>query len=166
VVAEIVRPRGNRGEVWAISQTDVPGRLETLRRARVRLADGSDIEMEIAQARVRNGRCILKFAGVDSIDAAEKFRGAELWVPAAERAALAAGEFFETDLLGCVIVDAATGKDLGRLTGWQRYGGPPLMEVSGEGREMLVPFVQAICRRVDLEARRIEVDLPEGFLEL
>ena len=166
VVAEILRPRGNRGEVWARSQTDVPGRLETLERAQARLADGRDVPVEIAEARVRQGNCILKFAGVDSIDAAERFRGADLWVPVAERGALGEGEFFESDLIGCVVMDATNGRALGTVAGWRHYGGPPLMEVAVGGREVLIPFVDSICRRVDPAARVIEVDLPEGFLDL
>jgi ribosomal 30S subunit maturation factor RimM len=50
--------------------------------------------------------------------------------------------------------------------GWQQYGGPPLMELTVEGREVLIPFVSSICRRVDLAARNITVDLPEGLLDL
>jgi len=40
------------------------------------------------------------------------------------------------------------------------------MEVAVGGREVLIPFVDSICRRVDPAARVIEVDLPEGFLDL
>jgi 16S rRNA processing protein RimM len=55
---------------------------------------------------------------------------------------------------------------LGQVEGWQQYGGPPLIEIKVRGREVLIPFVDAICRKVDLENRVIEVDLPEGLLEL
>ncbi len=44
MIAEILRPRGNRGELLAISQTDVPGRIESLKSGTVRLADGSDVD--------------------------------------------------------------------------------------------------------------------------
>jgi ribosomal 30S subunit maturation factor RimM len=52
------------------------------------------------------------------------------------------------------------------VDGWQEYGGPPLMHVRVNGRDVLIPFVKGIYRAVDLEARRITVDLPEGLLEL
>jgi 16S rRNA processing protein RimM len=165
VIAEIMRPRGNRGELLARSQTDVPGRLETVGRARARLADGSDVAVEISEAWVHKTDWVLKFAGVDSIDAAEVFRGADLWVPSAERGALPAGLFFQSDLTGCRVVERATGRCLGVVAGWQQYGGPPLMEVEGDDRETLIPFVEALCQ-VDLGARLIRVDLPEGLLEL
>ena len=50
VVAEILRPRGNRGELLARSQTDVPGRLESLKQAQVRLVNGSDVPVVISEA--------------------------------------------------------------------------------------------------------------------
>jgi len=166
VVAEILRPRGNRGEVVVKSLTDVPGRLEGLKRAQAKLADGADVPVEITEAWAHGGDWILKFRGVDSIGEAERFRRADLWVPAEERGQLAPGEFFEWDLIGCVLVNAATGAELGIVEGWQACGGPPLMQVAVNGREVLVPFAPAICREVDLARRRICVELPDGLLDL
>jgi 16S rRNA processing protein RimM len=166
VVAEILRPRGNRGEVLARSQTDVPGRLENLKSAVARLADGSDLPIEIADVWPHKDDWVLKFAGVDSIEAAERFRRADLWVSLPNRGKLPEGEFFQSDLIGCAVTDAETGKYLGSVTGWQQFGGAPLMEVVVDGREALIPFVNSICRRVDLAARTITVDLPEGLLDL
>jgi len=166
VIAEIIRPRGNRGEVLAKSQTDVPGRLENLKSAIARLADGSDVPIEITEAWTHQGDWVFKFAGVDSIDAAERFRRADLWVSLADRGTLPENEFFQADLIGCSVADAATGKCLGAVTAWHQYGGPPLMEVRIDGREVLIPFVSSICRVVDSAARTITVDLPEGLLQL
>ncbi len=164
VIAEILRARGNRGEVLARSQTDVPGRLETLRTAQVRLANGTDTQVKMEAAWPHKGDWVLKFAGVDSIAAAEKFRGADLWVPTSERGALPQGEYFQSDLVGCEVQDR-TGRVLGSLAGWQEYGGPPLMEVESGGRTALVPFSPEICE-VRLGERTVIVELPDGLLEL
>ncbi len=165
VIAEIVRPRGIRGELVAKSQTDVPGRIELLKSATAQLTDGSDVPVEIASAWRHKSDWVLKFAGVDSIDAAERFRGADLWIPFGSRGALAEGDFFRSDLIGCCVLDNATGERLGIVKGWQQYGGSPLMEVKVGEREVLVPFGRAMCS-VDLSARTIRVDLPEGLLAL
>ncbi len=164
VLAEILRPRGIRGEVLARSQTDVPGRIESLKSAHAQLAGGGEVPVEIAAAWRHKEDWVLKFAGVDSIDAAERFRGADLWVPFANRGSLAEGDFFRSDLIGCNVLDS-TGARLGEIKGWQQYGGPPLMEVLVDGREVLIPFVSALCQ-VDLGRRTIRVDLPQGLLDL
>jgi ribosomal 30S subunit maturation factor RimM len=46
------------------------------------------------------------------------------------------------------------------------YGGPVLLQVKCEGRELLIPFASSICQQIDIVQRRIVVDLPEGLKEL
>ena len=166
VVAEILRSRGNRGEVLAESQTDVPGRLETLKRAHVQLADGTDAAVEIQEAWRHGDHWVFKFAGWNSISEADRFRGSDLWVSREERGQLPEGDYFRSDLRGCLVQDSATGKEIGTVEGFEQYGGPLLMAVSAGGREVLIPFVPEICRNVDLERKTIAVTLPEGLLEL
>ena len=166
VVAEILRSRGNRGEVVAESTSDVPGRLETLTEAHVHFPDGSDLPVRIENAWAHQGQWVLKFAGVDSISEAARFRGADLWVPREQRGQLAPGDYFRSDLLGCVLRDAAEGHEIGCVKGFEQYGGPLLLEIEARGHKALIPFVPEICREVNLEDKTICVQLPEGLLEL
>lgn len=166
VIAEILRSRGNRGEVLAESTTDVPGRLEGLKQVNVRRADGMELTLDAEQVWRHGEQWVFKFAGVDSIDAADALRGAEVWISKLERGELPAGEYFRSDLLGCLVWDEATGRDLGTVTGFEQYGGPLLLEVKMEGREVLIPFVPEICRTVDVQARRIGAAVPDGLLDL
>lgn len=109
---------------------------------------------------------VFKFAGVDSISAAEPLEGAEVCIPKEERAALPEGEFYQSDLIGCQVLDGKTGRLIGVVRDWQEYGGPPLLEVQGEnGKEILIPFAKAICTAIQPDAKRIVVDLPEGLEE-
>lgn len=166
VVAEILRERGNIGEVVARSVSDVPGRMESLRNAQLRLPDGTDRAVTIESAWLHGENWVLKFAGVDSIDAAKCLRGSNLWIRRDERGALPEGQYFQSDLLGCKVVDEKDGRVLGVVEGFEQYGGPLLLDVKCEGREVLIPFVPAICVAVDLGTRSISVDLPEGLLDL
>ncbi len=166
VVAEILRERGNVGEVVARSVSDVPGRMESLRNAQLRLPDGTNREVTVESAWVHGENWVLKFAGVDSIDAAKGLRGADLSIPREERGVLPEGQFFQSDLVGCKVVDAKDGRVLGVVEGFEQYGGPLLLDVKCGGREVLIPYVPAICVAVDLEERSISVDLPEGLLDL
>jgi 16S rRNA processing protein RimM len=165
VLAEIIRPRGTRGELVALSLTDIPGRLEVLGRAQVRLVNGSDREVEISEVWQHKEGWVFKLAGVDSIEAANEFRGSELWVPASERAALPDGDYFQSDLTGCELVDSGSGRVIGVVEGWQQFGGPPLMELTVDGRDTLIPFVSSECQ-IDLGARVIRMSLPDGILDL
>jgi 16S rRNA processing protein RimM len=166
VIAEILRERGNIGEVVARSVSDVPGRMESLRAAQVRLPDGSDQAVTIESVWLHGGNWVLKFAGIGSIEAAKRLRGGDLWISREERGALPEGQYFQSDLVGCKVVDEKDGRVLGVVEGFEQYGGPLLLDVKGDGREVLIPFVPAICVAVNLKDRSISVDLPEGLLDL
>jgi len=152
--------------VLAVSQTDVPGRLEGLHRATVRLRDGSLAAVELQSAWAHKDLWVLKFSGIDSIDAAERFRGGELCVALEERGQLPEGEYFQSDLIGCEVIEGGSLRVLGTVGGWQQFGGSPLLEVRVDGRDVLIPFVPEICREVDVAGKKIVVDLPEGLLEI
>ena len=122
--------------------------------------------LDVESAWFHKDHVIFKFRGVDSISQAEALVGADVCVPAGERLVLPEGEYYQSDLIGCEIVDSA-GKIRGRVEGWQEYGGPPLLEVrTPEGKELLIPFAKSICTNINLAAKRIEVTLPEGLEDL
>ena len=109
---------------------------------------------------------IFKFKGVDTISDAERLAGADVSIPIDQRAEPPEGEYFQSDLVGCEVVDSA-GRPLGVVSDFQETGGAPLLEVNTpDGRELLIPFAKSICTRIDVPARRIEVQLPEGLESL
>jgi len=98
------------------------------------------------------GMVVLKFAGVDSISDAEMLVGCELQVPRSERAEIESGEFFVSDLAGCVVSDA--GREIGTIKDVQFGSGEaPLLVVQGE-KELLVPFAAAYIEKNAREGHR------------
>ncbi len=158
-VAVLGRARGIRGEVTAISFSK-PERYESLREVFL-FPEGSRREVESAW--FHDNRLILKFRGVDTMSDAERLAGCEVRVPLGERIRLEPGEYFESDLIGCEVVERDGGASLGRVTALQDAGGSGVLEVEGG---LLIPFARAICVAIEPEARRIVVDLPEGLKEL
>ncbi len=154
----LVRPRGNKGELTAVSLSSKPDRFAHLLTVHL-FGDGSPYSVE--RVWEHDGTLVFKFAGIDSINAAEELRGAEVRVPSSERVALDEGEYFQSDLVGCEVRDQATNRLIGSVTGWEEYGGPSLLQVDG-GR-LLIPFVKQICREIDPANRMIRVELPEGL---
>jgi 16S rRNA processing protein RimM len=118
---------------------------------------------EVESAWFHENRLVFKFRGVDTITEAENLEGSEVRVPRSERIALNAGEYYESDLIGCQVVERDRGAALGRVTAWQETGGTGLLEIEGH---LLIPFAREICVVIEPEARRIVVDLPAGLKEL
>jgi 16S rRNA processing protein RimM len=164
-IAVLGRPRGNRGELTAASLSSKPERFERLTRVRL-LSDTLPAEAmyDVEEVWEHGGGLVFKLAGVDSISEAEKLRGAEVQVPRAERVELEPGEYFHSDLIGCEVRERVSGRVVGKVTDFQEYGGPPLLEVD-RGR-LLIPFVGAICVDIRPAEKLILVDLPVGLEEL
>lgn len=155
------RPRGNRGELTAESLSSHPERFARLSVVRL-LGDGAFYHVE--EVWEHEGVLVFKFRGVDSIGDAEILRGAEVQVPLSDRIALEPGEYFHSDLIGCEVRERGSGRMIGHVTGFEEFGGPPLIGIDG-GR-LLIPFVKSICVDIRPEERRIEVELPEGLEDL
>src|ERR1700686_1946754 len=128
-VAQLLRPQGRKGELLAELLTDFPERFETNKQVYLAPPGFSGTEAETRKAEVaafwlpvgRNeGRIVLHFDGVDSIDAAEKLMGLDVLIPEAERIALDEDASYIDDLIGCVGYDVASGRD--GAAGTVRYG--------------------------------------------
>jgi 16S rRNA processing protein RimM len=168
LLARVVRPQGRNGEVLAEIFTDFPA--EFARRRRVFLRSATDMrESQLESHWLHKGRVVLKFAAVDSINAAEELRGWEVVIPLAERMALEDDAVYVSDLLGMHVIDTSReGADAGEITDVEPEGAGPAMLVirTADGDELLIPFVRAYLKKVDIAAGRLEMALPEGLLAM
>jgi 16S rRNA processing protein RimM len=162
-VAVLAGTRGTRGEITAVPLSGKPDRFRNLREVLLYCASGATQPVEVESAWFHDRTLVLKFRGIDSIADAEPLAGAEVRVPRSERVPLDPGEFFQSDLIGCEVVDRRSGESLGRVAAWQDAGGAGLLELEGG---LLIPFARAICVEIDPERRRIGVDLPEGLKDV
>jgi 16S rRNA processing protein RimM len=165
VVGRIARAHGNRGQVIVNPETDFveerfrPGAvLHALRGGRVE-------RLRIASMRVHLGRPIVGIDGVVTMNDAEALAGVELRVPMADLAPLPPAMYYRHDLVGCA-VETTRGDRVGEVTKVEGDMGTSRLVVSGPGGEVLIPIAQAICVVIDVAARRIVVDPPEGLLEV
>jgi 16S rRNA processing protein RimM len=161
----VLRTQGRRGEVAAELHTASSQRFPPGARVFALDEHGHRRELLIEESWPHKGVVVLKFRGVDSISQAETLAGCELQVPTQERLTLPGGEVYVSDLVGCVVLDR--GVEVGRITEIQFGGGDaPLLVVKAGKKEHLLPFAEAYLIRIDVEGRRVEMDLPEGMLEL
>jgi 16S rRNA processing protein RimM len=171
-VARILRPHGIRGEVATEILTDFPENLTRL--ASVQLWDGKSAPREVRVrscwiSRSRGGQAIFHFEGSESMSHAKTLVGLEVQIPFAKRATLASGSYYISDLTGCEVFERG-GTRIGcvqdvQFTG-ENIAGTPILVVDSPKGELLIPLAQDICVSVNTEARRIEVTLPEGLIDL
>ena len=163
-VGVVVRPQGNRGEVVVDPATDFGS--ERFKPGAVVYRDGAagPEAIRVATSREFRGRWIVGFEGVSTIDDAERWRGRELRIPPADLRPLLPGGYYVHDLVGCRVWTVG-GVDVGVVERVDVGPGAPWLVLSGSA-EVLVPFVDSICRDVDVSAKRIVIDPPAGLIEL
>ena len=164
-LARVVKTQGRHGEVAVEVHSDVPDRLHVGLRVFALAEDGSRRELNIEHAWPHKDWLVLKFAGVDSISDAEPLVGSELQVPLSERAELEPGAAYVSDLVGCALFDH--GREVGVISD-VRFGAgeAPLLVVRSGKQEFEIPYAQEFLVGVDLETKRIEMNLPEGLLDV
>ena len=167
LVGVVARTHGNRGEVVVNSETDFPAdRFYEGARLMTRARDGAAGTLEVASMRMHQGRPVIRFKGIGSMNDAELLAGTELRIAADERDAelLEHGQYFHRDLIGCAVV-TESGEPIGEVTAVEGDERASRLVVRSSRNEVLIPLADAICT-VDLAAKRITVRPPEGLLEL
>lgn len=175
----IRRPQGRKGEVYADILTDFPEKFSERRRLwlmegerAARMPAGRPeipFEVELTAHWLHKGGIVLHFAGIDSISAAETLAGLAVAIPLEQRVPLPEDEVYIGDLIGCRLFDVAGAepRQVGEIEDVDRAAGPvALLVVKGALGEVLIPFAKSYIRRVDLAARRVEMALPEGLVNL
>ena len=165
LLGRIARTHGIRGAVIVNPETDFPD---------ARFVEGGVLHLEmpgrsapmtIESVRFHQGRPIIGFAGVDTMEAAEAIVGAELRMREADLPPLPLGTYYRHDLIGCEVTDT-NGQAIGRVTSVDGPLERSRLVIAGARGETMVPMVAGICVSVDPVAKRIVVDPPAGLLDL
>ncbi len=185
-LARLLRPQGRRGELLADLLTDFPEQLSNPAGLFLVAANAAApppaatrtvIEDHWMPTGKNAGRVVIKLAGCDSINDAERLANMQLMVPIAERRALDPDTFYVSDLIGSTLFDGET--LVGEVIDVEFAMSPdgrtrlaeaaPLLVVQLAGATddddpELVPFVNAQLISVDIAAHRIVMQLPAGLI--
>ena len=165
LVGRITRPHGLRGQVAVHPETDF---VDERFREGAQLwmqDDGETRPVTIASFRLQNGRPIVAFDGMTRIEDVEPLAGRELRIPEGSLQPLEPGRYYEHQLVGCV-VETSDGTGVGPVIRIEGGAGASRLVIEGQRGEIQVPMVEGICAEIDIAARRIRIDPPEGLLEL
>ena len=149
---------GTSGEIRVKSYTDVPTRFDPgqdlyIDRVPYRITDSSSAKKD---------QVVLKLEGIDTPAAAAELSGQWLTSPVQDSPELSAGEFFHFQLLG-LRARTEEGEELGTLREIIQTAGNDVYRVDKDGKELLLPAISQVIRRVDLSAGVIVVKLLEGM---
>ena len=153
MIATVLKPQGVRGECKLRSYAadiDLFHRWHTL----YRKATAGYEPVSVRTARIRDGFIYAFLDGSDSADAAEAFRGIDLYVDRAHCAPLEEGAVLIADLIGCEARDEA-GEVIGTLTDVLQYGTVDTWVFQTGTGTLMAPALKAVFPEVDAAGRKI-----------
>ncbi len=162
----IRKPHGVRGEASVEPWTDSLDRFGELSDVTLVSPDERETrQATIEAARPHQDRALVKFAGISSPEEVGALQGWTIEIPESAARPLEVDEYFLHDLVGLRLVDGQ-GRDRGTVVGIAQGGGGVLLTVEDGDRTFDVPFAAAICTEIDLQRKRMVVNLPEGLDEI
>lgn len=168
IVAQISSPFGLRGGVKAEIRTDFPERFDRLRE--VFLLSPEDrttpLPYVVMSAKVQNLRqVVIRFEGITKIEQAEKLRGYSVTVPLADVVALPEDEYYLFQIIGLEVYNLQD-ELVGQVINVLNYPANDVYIVRGpmSSKDVLIPAIKDVVQKIDLENKRITIDLLEGLI--
>ncbi|NDJ51884.1 MAG: 16S rRNA processing protein RimM [Chloroflexi bacterium] len=162
VVGQITRPHGVRGEVAIKVLTDYPGRLQALKT----LYLGDDHQpYEVQRLRPHRGGLIAQFVGINDRDEAEHLRRLYVKIHINDAVPLEDGEYYLFQIQNMLVV-TEDGEELGRITNIIETGANDVFVISSaSGREILIPAIPDVIRKVDTDAGVMTIHVLDGLID-
>jgi len=165
-VGKILRTHGIHGAVVVAPYGDTLARRQPGDRLFVQATHGGVPRgLRIAQKRPQGPAWVIAFEEVEDLNAARRLVGLDVGVPEEDLDPLEDGEYYHHQLVGLAVVTEA-GEPVGRVVGVVETKAHDLYAVATDsGREILLPAVEEIIKRIDVPRGVMVVDPPEGLLD-
>ncbi|HRW99832.1 MAG TPA: ribosome maturation factor RimM [Cyclobacteriaceae bacterium] len=159
-VGYVMKRHGLKGDVKIFLDSPLPKRLESI----FVEIDNRLIPFFIEHFSVLNNVAIVKFEDVSTPTAADKLIRCRVYLPDSLKPKKQPKTFDISDLVGFHV--HFSGKDLGVVNSVNEHALNPLLVIPGAEKEILIPISDYFIKKVDRKKKSIEVDLPEGFLDI
>lgn len=164
-VGKIVNTHGLRGEVKIVTWTDTPDVFEDIKYVYA-VRKNEEISLTVKGIKYQKNNIIVKFAEIESIDEAEKYKNCILKADREMLGELPEGVYYIADLIGCEVYED-NGTMLGKISDVFNTGANDIYAVSApERKDLLIPVTDETVIDVNIEDKRVTVHLLEGLDEL
>ena len=164
-IGVITSTHGIRGEVKVFPTTDEPKKFKKI--GKVILDTGKEEKvMDIQSVKFFKNLVILKFAGIENMDEAEKLRNKTLWITREQSGPLKKDEYYKADLMELQVYDEADNM-LGVITDIFETGANDVYEMeTPAGEKILLPAIKDCIKKIDMENRKMTIHVMDGLLDL
>ncbi len=164
LLGKIIRTHGYKGGLKAIFDVDQPQEYRELDMVFIESKDQL-IPWIIDGIHFENNKANLALADVKDMEGAEKLVGHYLYLPDELLPRLTGNKFYYHEVIGFKVHDKQHG-DIGLIDRIIELPNNPLFAISFNNKEILLPLTDKIIIKVDRRKKLIEVDAPEGLIEI
>lgn len=161
-IGQIVNVHGLRGEIKIYPLTDDMSRFKKLKEVYIE-ENNKPVKYEVEGVKLLSNTVAVKLKGIDSEEAANKLRNYYVKVDRKSAVRLPKDSFFICDLIDSEVYDEK-GHLLGKIGDVLQTGSNDVYVVKTSGKDILIPALKEIVREIDLNSRKIVVELPEGLI--
>ena len=161
-VGQIVNTFGIKGEIKVTPFTDDINRFDDLKKVYVKTRKDEKL-YKVENVRYHKNMVLLKLEGIENPEQAELLKNAYLEIDREDAIPLEEGQYFIVDLIG-LDVYTDEGKLLGKVEDIYNTGANDIYVVKDElGKQKLLPGIDEVIKKIDLENEKIIVNLIEGL---
>lgn len=165
LIGEIVNTHGVKGEVRIKQITDFIERFDE--GSTVYLKDKSNelIPLTIEMSRLHKNLLLVRFEQYQTHDEVEQLKGLTLHITKEQQTELGSNEFYYHEIIGCT-VHSTEDEVIGVVDHILAPGANDVWVVKNDaGKEYLIPYIADVVKEVDVENKRIIIEIMEGLLD-
>ncbi len=156
MIGQVVNVKGLKGEMKIYPHTDYPERFEEIAYVYIK-----NKKYDILKVSYNKKMPILLLEGINSVDDVMKLRNEYVYIDRVNIKDLAEDEHLIIDLIGLDVY--SNGEKIGILKDILTHTAQDIYVVKTNDREILVPAVDEFIKEINIEERRITIELIEGL---
>jgi 16S rRNA processing protein RimM len=164
-IGKIVNTHGVKGGLKVQPLSDFPERVKQLRSVFV-VKENTTTSYEVEDAFINGRFWVIFLRGIETCEGAGELVGALLSIPLSERYTLPKGAYYLDQIIGLQVYTTG-GECLGHIHDVLQTGSNDVYVIRGgeeDKREVLIPALKTVVKKIDLHLGRMDVDPPEGLL--
>jgi len=163
-IGRIVRSHGLTGRVKAVSYLESQEVLDNLTEVWIGRKVQEKVKLPLGSVQAKGECFILKFGGIEDQDAASKLVGSSLWIPLEKMKKLPDGQYYWREIIGLQVI-TEEGQILGRIDSVFPTGSNDVYVCRGGEKEILLPAIEDVVRKIDIGCKTIVVRLLKGLAD-
>ena len=164
-LGKIVTKYSFKGEVVIKLDTDEPELYKEMESVYVEFGSNL-VPFFIEKSSLHKGNQLrVQFEDIYSEEAADSILKCGIYLPLNLLPKLTGNKFYFHEVIGFTVVDANFG-EVGQIVHINDKAAQPLFEIDRQGSEVFIPMVDDFIKKVDREKKIIEVETPQGLIDL